>query len=233
MSDKITTKELQWDETKPEKTDKAISATREKLVMAVKDGNYTLETVQEQMTYAQWLIDKRLVSNTFKEPSQLIVAIQLCKDLGLPNSCLKDFYVVGGKPAIFGDTFVALALGSGLISEHSASFYDDQGELIKVPKKGQKYFSCRITGKRKGSDTEKESFYSFDDKITARNTNENFEKYPADMLFRRAMGRFIKWYFADAIRGVEMVDYAEDVINNKLTAEDKLKSINADFLGAE
>jgi hypothetical protein len=228
---KITTEDIPW--TTEENKDKPVISVKEKTVMAVKDGNYLLETIQEQMIYAQWLIDKRLVSNTFKEPAPLIVAIQLCKDLGLPNSCLKDFYMIGGKPAIFGDTFVALALGSGLITEHSASFYDESGALIEIPKKGQKYFSCQVVGKRKGSGLVRNAHDSIDDKLTARNTNENFDKYPADMLFRRAMGRFIKWYFADAIRGIEMMDYAEDVVNNKLTADDKLKAINADFSGGE
>lgn len=175
-------------------------------------GVYALDTIEEQLKYANFLISKKLVSDTFKDPAQLMVAIQLCKDLKLPNSCLKDFYVIGGKPAIYGDTFVALALGSGVIEEYSIDFYDDEGELCNIPKKNKKVFSCVITGRRKGSSKDSQISYSLDDKATSRNTNPNFEKHPRDMLFRRSMGRFIKWICADAIRGIEMVDYAEESI---------------------
>lgn len=180
--------------------------------MQVVGGVYALDTIEEQLKYANFLISKKLVSDTFRDPTQLMVAIQLCKDLKLPNSCLKDFYVIGGKPAIYGDTFVALALGSGVIEEYSIDFYDEDGELCNIPKKGKKVFSCVITGRRKGSSKDSQISYSLDDKTTSRNTNPNFEKHPRDMLFRRSMGRFIKWICADAIRGIEMVDYAEESI---------------------
>jgi hypothetical protein len=196
--------------------------------MQVQDGNYTLSTVEDQMKYAQFLMDKRLVSNTFKEPSQLIVAIQLCKDLGLPNSCLKDFYVIGGRPAIYGDTFVALALGSGVVQDHKVVFFDEEGVVIDMPKKGKKYFGCKVSIKRKGSDSYIDATYTFDDKENARNNNENFIKYPIDMLFRRAMGRAVKWACADAIRGVELADYAEDA-ERKLEEKDKADLATKEF----
>lgn len=194
----------------PNKTEES-----KKPLMEMSDGNYVLSTVQEQSIYAQFLIDKKLVSNTFKETSQLIVAIQLCKDLNLPISCLKDFYVIGGKPAIFGDTFVALALGSGIIEDHKVSFYDELGEHIKVPKKGVKPFSCIVSIKRKGSANYVDGFYSWDDKDASGNSNDNFRKFPIDMLFRRAMGRAIKWACADSIRGIEMADYADEADSSK------------------
>lgn len=182
----------------------------EKKEMEVVNGVYSLNTVDEQMKYASFMISKRLVSDTFKEPAQLMVAIQLCKDLGLPNSCLKDFYVIGGKPAIFGDTFVALALGSGVIAEHQINFYDESGEDISLPRKGDKLFSCVVTGRRSGSSLTSSISFSMDDLASSGNNNPNFKKHPRDMLYRRAMGRFIKWICADAIRGVEMADYAEE-----------------------
>jgi len=183
--------------------------------MEVVGGVYTLTTIEEQIKYANFLISKRLVSDTFKDPAQLMVAIQLCKDLKLPNSCLKDFYVINGKPAIFGDTFVALALGSGVIEEHQINFYDESGEDINIPHKGDKLFSCVIVGKRKGSSLTSSVSFSMDDLASSGNNNPNFKKHPRDMLYRRAMGRFIKWICADAIRGIEMADYAEEAVEPK------------------
>lgn len=206
--------------------------TAEVRVMEVNDGVYSLNSIEDQMKYANWLISKKLVSNTFKEPAPLIIAIQLCKDLSLPISCLKDFYVIGGRPAIFGDTFVALALGAGQVVDHCAQFYDEDAIEVVVPKKGQKLFSCVITGKRKGSEKECRAFYTMDDKEMAKSVNENWYKFQVDMLFRRSMGRFIKWYFADAIRGIELVEYAEDSVNTtKLDEKDRADMATNTFSG--
>lgn len=182
------------------------------------EGIFALKTSEDQKLYADYLISQKLVSETFKTGSQLIIAIQLCKDLHLPMSCLKDFYVIGGKPAIYGDTFVALALGSGVIQDHKVEFFDESGEKIRVPKKGQTPFSCLVSIRRKGSTSYVEAFYSMDDKEKSRNSNPNFLKHPVDMLFRRAMGRAIKFACADAIRGIEMADYAEESIKDNITA---------------
>lgn len=184
------------------------------------DGTFALISIEDQKRYAEFLMAQELVSNTFKTSSQLIVAIQLAKDLNLPMSCLKDFYVIGGRPAIYGDTFVALALGSGVISEHFVEFYDELGERIVVPKKGQKPFSCKVGIKRKGSSIFVEAFYSLDDKDQSKSSNPNWYKFPTDMLFRRAIGRAIKFACADAVRGIELIDYAEDV-NHKESEKEK------------
>lgn len=202
--------------------------------MELQKGVYALETIEDQMKYASFLIGKKLVSDTFKDPAQLMIAIQLCKDLDLPNSCLKDFYVINGRPTIYGDTFVALALGSGVIQEHSVAFYDQEGNEITVPKKGVRSFSCVVTGRRKGSTLNSSVSYSMDDKENSRNNNPNFDKHRNDMLFRRAMGRFIKWICADAIRGIEMADYAEEAIPDRTDSAGKLlvniqESIGEDF----
>lgn len=192
------------------------------------EGVFALTTMDDQKKYADFLITQKLVSETFKTPSQLIIAIQLCKDLNLPMSCLKDFYVIGGKPAIYGDTFVGLALGSGLVQDHKVEFFDENGEKIRVPKKGQKPFSCLVSIKRKGSSEFVEAFYSWDDKESSRNNNPNFIKHPIDMLFRRAMGRAIKFALADAVRGIELIDYAEEA-NRSPDEQEKTKQMLETF----
>lgn len=200
--------------------------TETKEIVARKDlelteqGTFALANMEDQKRYASFLIDQKLVSETFKTPSQLILAIQLAKDLSLPMSCLKDFYVIGGKPAIYGDTFVALALGSGVISEHKIVFFDEDGNELKRPKKGAVIFGCEVSIKRKGSNEFVTAFYTMDDKDKARATNPNWSKFPTDMLFRRAMTRAIKFTCADAVRGVEIVDYAEDA-NYKETEKER------------
>ena len=184
-----------------------VKTVEQKKEIQVENGNYVLNTVQDQLAFANYLMNQGLVSDTFKKPSQLVLAIQACKDLGLPNSCLKDFYVIGGRPAIYGDTFLALMHGSGLVEEFIVSFFDETGETIGLPKKGQVYFGCAIEVKRKGAKKESLITYTMDDKELSRNNNPTWNKSQRDMLFRRAAGRVAKWIFADAIRGIEMGDY--------------------------
>ena len=205
-------------ETLPEKT---------KQFELTEQGTFALNSIEDQAKYAKFLIDK-LVSETFKNSSQLLVAIQLAKDLSLPMSCLKDFYVIGGRPAIYGDTFVGLALGSGIIEDHIVTFFDENGEAIKRPKKGQSIFGCEVSIRRKGSTTFVNAFYTLDDKEKAKATNPNWLKFPTDMLFRRAMGRAIKFACSDAVRGVELADYAEDA-NTKESFKDMINVANEVF----
>lgn len=190
-------------------------------------GQLLLGNLEEQGKYASYLIANKLVSDTFKTPAQLIVAMQALKDLNLPTSCLKDFYVIGGKPAIYGDTFVALALGSGMIQDHTVEFFDEQGNKISIPKKGIYPFSCLVTILRKGSTKTVEAFYSMDDKEISNNNNPTWKKHPTDMLFRRAMTRAIKFACPDAVRGIEVSDYLEE--NPKVIDSEKAKAITEIF----
>lgn len=195
----------------------------------VEKGNYVLDTVQDQLAFANYLMNQGLVSETFKKPSQLVLAIQACKDLGLPNSCLKDFYVIGGRPAIYGDTFLALMHGSGLVDEFTVYFFDEDGKTITLPKKGQVYFGCAIDVKRKGANFISTITYTMDDKDLSRNNNPTWNKSQRDMLFRRCAGRVAKWIFADAIRGIEMGDYLEDAEVGKLNDMEKAKEVTLVF----
>lgn len=199
----------------------------------VENGNYVLNTIQDQLAFANYLMNQGLVSDTFKKPSQLVLAIQACKDLGLPNSCLKDFYVIGGRPAIYGDTFLALMHGAGLIEDFIVRFIDENGEVIHLPKKGQVYFGCAIEAKRKGYSTRSIITYTMDDKELSRNNNPTWNKSQRDMLFRRCAGRVAKWLFADAIRGIEMADYLEDADAGKLGDTEKAKEATLIFSNKE
>lgn len=196
------------------------------------NGVYALNSANEQMTYAKYLIDNKLVSDTFKNPAQLLIAIQLCKDLSLPNSALSCFYVVGGKPAIYGDVLIGLVMGSGLIEGKAVTYFDEAGEAIKRPKKGTKVFGCEVTYTRKGFKTEVGAFYTMDDKEASKTTNPTWIKYSTDMLWRRADVRAIKMIAPDAMKGIEVVEYLEDAQAN-LDMKEKAKLATQTFSTAE
>lgn len=211
-----------------EKTEKTKEASAP---MMFENGNYKLDTIKDQAMYAQWLIDKELVSDTFKNPSQLIVAIQLCKDLGLPNSALSNFYVVKGRPAIFGDVLIGLVMDK--VKKKEVVFFDESGVEIKLPKKGQIFFGCAVTYERKEIAGSVTGVYTMDDKEISKTTNPTWIKYAKDMLWRRADVRAIKMLFPDSFKGIEVVDYLEDAFENKKTTRvvdnEKIDALNELF----
>lgn len=205
--------------------------------MEFAEGNYKLDTINDQMSYAQWMIDKKLVSDTFKTPAQLVVAIQLCKDLELPNSALSCFYVVGGKPAIFGDVLIGLVMGSGLVEDKKVGWFDDKGDLIARPKKRESrdkdpVFGCEVEYKRKGFTSYVTGYYTLDDKDDSKTTNPTWIKYWKDMLWRRADVRAIKALFPDAMKGIEVAEYLEDadgIKSLKNATADKARELTEKF----
>lgn len=206
-----------------------VELSEKKGSMAIsKKGSFELRSVEDQLKYAKYLMDNGLISDTFKKPSQAVIAIQALKDLDLPNSCIKDFYCISGRPAVYGDTFLGLMMGSGMVEEFQVQFFDEKGIAIQFPTKGQNYFGCAITARRKGQSLNSTISYTFDDKELTKNNNPTWGKSPRDMLFRRAAGRVAKWLFADAIRGIEMVDYLEDV--NQSSDEKNIDGFRASFV---
>lgn len=227
----ITTAEVSWDDPK-EEARQAPVIHKGSTVMAVQNGVYTLESVEEQAKYAQFLIDKKLVSDTFKTSAQLIIAIQFCKDLNLPNSALSNFYVINGRPAVYGDTLIGLVMGSGLVADKKITWFDEEGKEIKLPKKGTKYFGCMVEYKRASHASYVPGVYTLDDKDIAKPTNPVWIKFWKDMIWRRADIRAVKALFPDALRGIEVADYLEDA-QTKLDNVDRARVATNDFLEAD
>lgn len=203
-------------------TNTEIVPAKESKPMAMDNGVYSLNSASEQLTYAQYLINNQLVSNTFTKPSQLLIAIQLCKDLQLPNSALANFYVVGGKPAIYGDVLIGLVMGSGVIEGKKVTFFDESGDEVKRPKKGQKIFGCEVEYKRRGFENYVGAFYTLDDKEKSKTTNPTWNKYETDMLWRRADVRAIKMVAPDTLKGIEVVEYLEDITDPTIKEKAKI-----------
>jgi hypothetical protein len=201
--------------------------------MEVENGNYTLLKTYEQMRYAKYLMDRGLINESIKKAEHVVMAIQAIKEKGLPNSCLKDFYVVQGKLAMYGDTFLALMYSTGKVQELSIFFFDENGVEITIPKKGQVYFGCAIKVLRKGFTIPSLITYTTDDKDLSKTNNPTWNKFQRDMLFRRCAGRVNKWIFPDAVMGIEMVDYLEDVDAGKLNDIEKAKEATLVFSSNE
>ena len=206
-----------------------------KEVFELQNGEFKLDSFQDQLNFANLLIQKRLVSETFKEPAQLVIAIQACKSLGLnPITGLKMFYVVGGKPALYGDGPLSLIQSSGKLDSLEEFFIDDKGEKICLENKNlnAEVFGAVCRMKRKGDPTTQEDFFTEVDRKNAMLNSPVWSKYKRNMMRYRVRAMCAKSKFADVLNGLEIAEYtysdlpSEGEINND---KSKLTELNEKF----
>jgi hypothetical protein len=183
------------------------------LLTTNKEGKFELDTIESQLVLADKLIRNRLISDTFKNPQQVVIAIQNCKSLGIdPMVGLKMMYVVHGKPAIFGDLPLSLIQSTGQLEEIEEFWVDDDGNKISVENKNLKAIPyaaiCRI--KRKGDPIVQEDYFTLDDMKLAQIKSPTWNRYQRTMMRYRARTQAIKSKFADILNGIEIAEYSSN-----------------------
>lgn len=174
-------------------------------------GVLELKSLREQIGYADKLIKANLISGTFKSPQQVVIAFQMLKSANLPSHLISGMYVVNGKPSMYGSVFVGMALKTGQMTHFSVEWFDEQGETIKRPKKGQIYFGCEVTVGRLGVENKMTVNFTMDDKERAGLKNPVWNSYPKVMLANRAIGMALKFLFADCLNGMDVYESIEEV----------------------
>jgi hypothetical protein len=131
------------------------------------------------------------------KPANVVIAIQMGADVGLkPLQALQSIAVVNGKPSIYGDAALALALSSGQIESLKET---DDGTAAK----------CII--KRKGLEPVERTF-SMDDAKTAGLLGKAgpWTNYPKRMRQMRARGFALRDAVPDLLMGLGLVEEAQD-----------------------
>jgi len=205
-----------------------MSETKTVEMTLTKDGTFELTSLDKQLAYANSLITKGLVSDTYKNPSQLVLAIQTCLSLGVePTMGLKWSYVIGGKPAFFGDFPLMMVQKSGFLESIEEFFVNDKLEKICFENKNikDKVFAAICRVKRKGDSSVLESFFTVDEAALAGLfKNQTWNKYTKDMLMFRTRGRSLRAKFPDALGGLEIGEFMEGV-ETKETEKDRAENI--------
>lgn len=198
-------------------------------------GSLQLSTIEEQSRFAKMLIDKRLISETFKDPSQVILAIQTCKALNLsPIIGLKMMYVVGGKAALYGDGPLSLIQSSGQLESIEEFYFNEKFEKICFDNKNLKdevYGAC-CRMKRKGDPVIYETTFTKEDRKKAMLNSPVWGKYERDMMKYRARGANSKAKFPDILNGLEIAEYTyQDMPQAGMISNDqqKLNDLNEKF----
>jgi hypothetical protein len=193
-----------------------------------KEGTFELTSLDKQLAYANSLITKGLVSDTYKNPSQLVLAIQTCLALGVePTMGLKWSYVISGKPAFFGDFPLMMVQKSGFVESIEEFFVNDKLEKICFENKNikDKVFAAFCRVKRKGDAAVLESFFTVDEaSMAGLFKNQTWNKYTKDMLMYRTRGRALRAKFPDALGGLEIAEFIEGV-ETKETEKERANNI--------
>lgn len=159
-------------------------------------GNFT-----EAMTAAQAISTSALVPQAYRgKPADILVCWQYGAELGLlPLQALQSIAVINGKPGLYGDGLLAVAMShpeyAGMVEE-----FDGKRAVCTVKRRGRPDMSGEFTvdmAKRAG----------------LWGKQGPWTQYPERMLQMRARGFVLRDAFADALKGFktaeELLDYGD------------------------
>ena len=159
----------------------------------------------ELARFAQAIVVGGFAPRGLEKPQAVLAAIQAGMELGLtPMKALASVMVVNGRPAIFGDTPLALCMASG-------QFDHSQFEEKEVGKSGADTWGYSCTVARKGCKPHTATFTVADAKrakLWGKDGPWTF--YPDRMLKARARSFSLRDTFPDVLGGIGIQEEVED-----------------------
>tara|TARA_R110000744_G_scaffold361680_2_gene469497 strand:+ start:1082 stop:2044 length:963 start_codon:yes stop_codon:yes gene_type:complete len=176
------------------------------------------KTMNEAIKYAKLLATSTMVPKQFQgKPEDIMVAIQWGAEVGLPAmSALQGIAVINGRPTIYGDAALSLAVGHPQYAGHKEWI---DGETAH----------CLIRRKVNDEMVETERTFSVGEAKRAGLFGKPgpWKQYPNRMLQMRARGFAIRDAFPDAMKGVSIDDDRKPDEMVDVTPENPLDAIQA------
>ncbi len=145
-----------------------------------------------------------VIPNAYKgKPEDIFVAMAMGYQLGFPvEQSLQDIAVINGRPCLWGDGLLSLALNhSECQSIDESPIIDDKGNLVG--------YQCTVV--RKGHKPHTKQFTLQDASLAGLLSRGTVWKaYPERMLQMRARSFAIRDKFADALRGLRVAEIEEE-----------------------
>lgn len=167
-----------------------------------------------------------LMPKGLNTPEKVLVAIQLCRELGLPPmSSVSKIMVLNGSAAIFGDLPLALVMRSGKMLAFKETWQkDDKGNVVGA--------TCYT--KRKDIEIETTREFTLEDAKTAGLFGNNvWQKYPARMLQFRARSWALKDTYPDVLGGCLLGEYDLNAMEVNGRIEGSTRRNSADTFNRE
>lgn len=178
--------------------------------LAVQKEQFSLtpRTFDEAMRFCTTLAKSELVPKDFLDkPANILVAVQWGMELGLqPMQAMQSIAVINGRPSLWGDAVLALVRASPLCEYVHEDIGADQA-------------TCRT--KRKGDTHETFRTFTLDDAAKAglKGKAGPWTQYPKRMLQMRARSWCLRDVYPDVLRGVHVVEEAQDIPEKDITNE--------------
>lgn len=184
--------------------------SRGEIVPARWGGPLAARTVDEALRIAELLSKSSMIPEQYRnKPADVLVAIQFGYELGLhPLQAMQDIAVIGKRPAVYGDTALALCKRSGLFVEES---FEEKVEGDGDARVG----ICRVQ-RRSGMVTERRFTVLQAKKAGLWGKAGPWTQYSDRMLVLRARSFALRDTFPDVLKGLAV---AEDFIAMPVEAE--------------
>ena len=179
------------------------------------------KSLSEAMDLAKMIAASNFCPAQMKgKPGDVILSLQMGAEVGLsPMQALQNIAVINGKPCLYGDGALAVAMSSGAYEYHKEW---EEGSL----ENGDLVAHCLV--KRRNSEEYTKSF-SIDDAKKANLWGKAgpWSQYPNRMLQMRARAFAIRDQFADALRGINIAEEVRDYQPIESKAVRKLSTISS------
>lgn len=171
----------------------------------VTQGHFAPKTLDQMMDLANMVISSGLAPSTLKgSPQAVLIAMQHGMELGLaPMQAIQSIAVINGRPSIWGDAALALAMAHPDFEDIEETF--ERGATAE-----DMLAKCEV--KRKGRSSVVRTFSVGDArKAGLWDKAGPWKQYPKRMLQMRARSFAIRDSFPDALKGVAIVEEMRDV----------------------
>lgn len=165
------------------------------------------QTFEQALTFANYLADSDMVPKDFKgKPGNCLIAMQWGAEVGLkPLQALQNIAVINGRPALWGDSVIALVRASPACEY---ILEEDNGHTA----------TCKV--KRRGEPEQVRAF-SMDDAKQAGLLGKQgpWMQYPKRMRQMRARAFAMRDVFPDVLRGMPVAEEVMDTPKDMGAAE--------------
>jgi hypothetical protein len=179
------------------------AATTVKDLIPVSERGLVLRSLDDMFRFAQYLAQTRLTPKGLDTPSQILLAIQMGSELGLPPmASIQNIAVINGRPSIWGDAALAVCMEHPNYLDHDEDF--DDATMTAT---------CKVYTKKRGMDRPITRTFSMSDAKTAQLQGKSgpWTQYPKRMLQLRARGFALRDAFPGALRGLLTTEEVRDL----------------------
>ena len=185
----------------PERIEKALQEFKPNAAMQAANAILP-KSVKDVMDLAAVMSKSGLVPQAMVgKPEACAIAIMHGLELGIsPTQAVSNIMVVNGRPSVWGDLMLALALGSGRLE-----YLDEDG-----PDKALTQQFGRCTVQRNGGAPITRVFSLDDAKRAGLLTKDTWRNYPGRMLMYRARSWALRDCIPDVLKGLQMREEVEE-----------------------